>query len=718
MASAACASRGEASAQQESETGLILRRSSFVNSGGGVGVVVTPAEPSPHHHDHDDEVREGNVQLEDALSPPNSRDKSSRSIRAAAANLKAQLQSWWPATRARRASCGPVDADVESNIPPAQRFGSAYAPASHRRATDHADHHPASGPTSAATSSACAYPASAVSSTATSPCPYAASSPGPGPYYPQSLSQVLRVSSVTSHLHQHQPHPNPDPSKLTHSRRSCGYPDASEASSGPSSTSEGTAGPGTPGAPQPSCCCPQPPRTPPPAVAPVLAHKVLPPPPVSHASAVAQGGIAPLSPALQAGAGGNSHPTPVFNACPTRPLPGEGLFYMSPSARASMWTARRGVRWSLREYSLTRKLYQGYASKVYQATCLTSSQEVVLKVYSLTQLTTFLTYQVLRELDIHSRLRHPGVVQLLAAFREGDNLVLVLEYVRGGSLESARRKLGGRLSEPWAVHLVLLPLLRALAAVHKMGVVHRDIKPENLLFTPDWRLKLCDFGVSVALHDERAVTRAGSPEYMAPEVSACPLKHTPADNKVDDALAYGTAADVFSIGALAYELLVGFTPYPSGPPAATVAASKVVRCMTDPHATPAPASAAAEPRKPAAPVQLAFPGSVSPAARAFITACLQPHPGDRPTVDQLLSHEWVVGQTAMLQSAAEAQQAQARQAQQQAVTGAAAQQPVAAQQQQPAAQPQSQPAREEGEQRLEQAPVAMVGAQQTAVAVP
>ncbi|KXZ55543.1 hypothetical protein GPECTOR_2g1092 [Gonium pectorale] len=356
-----------------------------------------------------------------------------------------------------------------------------------------------------------------------------------------------------------------------------------------------------------------------------------------------------------------------------RPTPADGLLYLAPCARSSMWSPTRGARWSLEQYELVRELYQGYASTVYKAHCLTSNQTVVLKVYALDGLTDFLRHQVLRELDIHSRLKHPGVVQLLAAFREGEALALVLEYVRGGTLDVARRLLGGRMGEHRAAHLVVLPLLRALSYLHRMGVVHRDIKPDNLLFTPDWRLKLIDFGVALSLEEERAVTRAGSSQYMAPEVHACPLKRGPADNKVDEQLAYGAAADVWSLGAVVYEVLVGFTPFPAGAPP-LVATPKTGSADGDGDAPAAVSAAEGDNSGPGEAADgdaglpeaevvaegkgegtakahassggaqvLAFPASVSPAARSFVSACLEPHPGDRPTVEQLMQHPWLQG---------------------------------------------------------------------------
>ncbi|GIL63076.1 hypothetical protein Vafri_17051 [Volvox africanus] len=144
------------------------------------------------------------------------------------------------------------------------------------------------------------------------------------------------------------------------------------------------------------------------------------------------------------------------------------------------------------------------------------------------------------------------------------------------------------------------------------------LKQDNLLFTENWKLKLCDFGVSVCLREERAVTRTGSREYMAPEVSNCPLKQLPEDNKDNLELSYTAAVDVWSLGALMYELLVGFTPFPGGPPVRKAGA------------------------RGSAGAALAFPAGISQAARAFVRDCLQLEPADRPTVHQLLEHAWVM----------------------------------------------------------------------------
>ncbi|PNH01888.1 putative spindle assembly checkpoint kinase, partial [Tetrabaena socialis] len=389
--------------------------------------------------------------------------------------------------------------------------------------------------------------------------------------------------------------------------------------------------------------------------------------------------------------------TPAFRP---RELPPGGLLFVAPSARTSMGYGAVGSPWSLGRYQLVRKLHEGYASSVYKATCLHSGHPVVLKLYALPQLSDFLRHQVLRELDIHSRLKHPDLVALLAAFRDGDVLALVLEYVRGGSLDVVREKLGGRLSEQQAVHLVLLPLLRALRYMHGLGVVHRDVKPDNVLFSSDWRLKLCDFGVSVCLHEERAVTRAGSSQYMGPEVHRCPLKEEAADNK-GSGWSYGTGADVWSVGVLLYEILVGFTPFscagggglhpsagdaPAGPPAPAAApAPPMPPQQAQPSSQPSPQPSLQpspqlspqhgtktsplpspqrssphpslqprpepSPHSSPQPCPLRWPKGVSAAARDFVASCLMPDPADRPTVQQLLQHSWVKWSTHQLEPA-------------------------------------------------------------------
>ncbi len=107
---------------------------------------------------------------------------------------------------------------------------------------------------------------------------------------------------------------------------------------------------------------------------------------------------------------------------------------------------------------------------------------------------------------------------------------------------------------------------------------------------------------------------------QAPEVERCPIKLLPHDNKHDASLAYTTAADIWSVGVLAFEMLCGFPPLSSANP---------YNEQQQQQGLPAGES------------PLRFPAFVSPGARDFIATCLAERPGDRPTAAQLLRHPWL-----------------------------------------------------------------------------
>ena len=159
-------------------------------------------------------------------------------------------------------------------------------------------------------------------------------------------------------------------------------------------------------------------------------------------------------------------------------------------------------------------------------------------------------------------------------------------------------------------------------------------QPANVLFTTDWRLLVADFGVSINLHHERAVTRAGTEGYMAPEVERCPLKAEPQENKDKPQLAYSTAVDIWAVGCMAYELMVGFPP------------------AIAPQRQHAPAGAGPTGAQNAdggpgcgvhTQLSVQFPATVPQDARDFICAAVAPDPRTRPTAAQLLASAWLQG---------------------------------------------------------------------------
>jgi eukaryotic-like serine/threonine-protein kinase len=157
-----------------------------------------------------------------------------------------------------------------------------------------------------------------------------------------------------------------------------------------------------------------------------------------------------------------------------------------------------------------------------------------------------------REAEAAARLRHPNIVPVYEVGEHRGRPYLALEYLPGGSLAD---RLG---SQPQAVRLAadLVRLLaRAMHHAHGHGVVHRDLKPANLLLaapelTPA-NVKIADFGLAKCLDDEGLTQTGellGTPSYLAPE-----LTRGGKDS--------GPLADVYSLGAILYELLTGRPPF-------------------------------------------------------------------------------------------------------------------------------------------------------------
>jgi eukaryotic-like serine/threonine-protein kinase len=151
----------------------------------------------------------------------------------------------------------------------------------------------------------------------------------------------------------------------------------------------------------------------------------------------------------------------------------------------------------------------------------------------------------LREAKLAARLSHPNVVTVYDAGETEEGLpYIVMEYVPGTTLADA-----GHLPPDEAVGLVL-QACRGLAHAHAAGLVHRDVKPQNLLLREDGTVKVADFGI--ARPAETTVltqdgTVLGTAAYLSPEQALG-----------DEVTA---AADVYSLGAVLYELLTGRPPY-------------------------------------------------------------------------------------------------------------------------------------------------------------
>jgi Protein kinase domain len=226
-------------------------------------------------------------------------------------------------------------------------------------------------------------------------------------------------------------------------------------------------------------------------------------------------------------------------------------------------------------YELFEELGQGATGTVHLARHVALGREVAIKRIvggaSSQDPETVLRFE--RQARLLARLDHPGIVRVHEVVRLGADLFLVTEHVPGGDL---RRVLADGTPPPSVAAGILGDVAAALDHAHEHGVVHGDLKPANVLLTGDGRIKVGDFGLA-ALLERQARTRAGraraveSLAYMAPELAR-------GDLVID------RRADVYSLGAIAYEMLVGRVPFPvvAGDPYAMVRAQ-----MEDPPPKPA-----------------------------------------------------------------------------------------------------------------------------------
>mgnify|MGYP002729280693 FL=1 len=203
-------------------------------------------------------------------------------------------------------------------------------------------------------------------------------------------------------------------------------------------------------------------------------------------------------------------------------------------------------------YRIVRHLGSGGMGSVYLAVNTNIDQQVAIKALRPeVAKNAALRARFKQEAEMLCSLDHPGIVKFLNYVETAEGVFLIMEYVKGMTLEDFINKKNGLIVESKAYPLIC-EILDAFAYAHSKGIVHRDIKPANIIIQDDGHIKIMDFGIAQIVSEANVTDSKsimGTPAYMSPEQIY---------GKDIDA-----RSDIYSIGVLIHNMLTGRAPYDS-----------------------------------------------------------------------------------------------------------------------------------------------------------
>jgi len=211
-------------------------------------------------------------------------------------------------------------------------------------------------------------------------------------------------------------------------------------------------------------------------------------------------------------------------------------------------------------YRMIRRIGRGGMGDVWRAEDLVLRTEVALKLIDAPGRDG--RERILHEVRVARQITHPAICRVFdVGEADGGIVFYTMEFVAGEDLASLLRRVG-RLPSDRVVDIAH-QLCAGLAAAHSQGVLHRDLKPANILIDDQGLVRITDFGIAIPRSDASVHHRTGTPGYMAPEQTAA-------------GTTLSERTDVFALGVVLYELLVGRHPFPSAVTATPPRPSTVV----------------------------------------------------------------------------------------------------------------------------------------------
>ncbi|XP_026475229.1 serine/threonine-protein kinase fused-like [Ctenocephalides felis] len=261
----------------------------------------------------------------------------------------------------------------------------------------------------------------------------------------------------------------------------------------------------------------------------------------------------------------------------------------------------------MEQFEIVCLVGEGSFGRVYKANNKSSGETVALKIIrkhgrSAKELVNFH-----RECEIQQHLNHPNIIRMLDSFDTPSQMVVVTEFAHK-DLHTILAK-DGSLGEEKS-RVLTWDLVSALYYLHSHRILHRDLKPQNILQDVDGKFKLCDFGLARTMTTGTHVLTSikGTPLYMAPEL----MSEQPYDHQ----------ADLWSLGCIIYETLVG------EPPFSTTSILHLIQLIKH--------------------ERVRWPSFISQECISFLQGLLQKNPLDRLSWQNILIHEFVQGHIIIL----------------------------------------------------------------------